>query len=40
MSYEKMSEALPINSNLTHYRIVAKLGAGGMGEVSRPRHAP
>ena len=28
-----ISETLGINSNLTHYRIVSKLGAGGMGEV-------
>src|ERR1051326_8741118 len=28
-----MSEALPANSNISHYRIVSKLGAGGMGEV-------
>src|SRR5436190_647149 len=28
-----MSEPLVINSSLLHYRIVSKLGAGGMGEV-------
>jgi serine/threonine protein kinase len=28
-----MSETLAINSSLSHYRIVSKLGAGGMGEV-------
>ena len=28
-----MSETLSVNSNLSHYRIVSKLGAGGMGEV-------
>jgi serine/threonine-protein kinase len=27
-----MEEVLP-HSNLSHYRIVSKLGAGGMGEV-------
>src|SRR2546421_11690650 len=29
-----MQELLP-NTNLSHYRIVSKLGAGGMGEVYR-----
>src|ERR671932_1469578 len=28
-----MSETLPTNANISHYRIVSKLGAGGMGEV-------
>ena len=28
-----MSEALKDNSNLSHYRIVKQIGAGGMGEV-------
>ncbi len=28
-----MSETLTGNSNISHYRIVSKLGAGGMGEV-------
>src|SRR5438876_2360366 len=28
-----MSEALAANSNISHYRILSKLGAGGMGEV-------
>ncbi|HET8677089.1 MAG TPA: protein kinase, partial [Blastocatellia bacterium] len=30
-----MDRELAINSNLSHYRIVAKIGAGGMGEVYR-----
>ncbi len=29
----KMSQELAANMNLSHYRIVEKLGAGGMGEV-------
>jgi eukaryotic-like serine/threonine-protein kinase len=33
MSHETMSETLAINSTISHYRIVAKIGAGGMGEV-------
>jgi serine/threonine protein kinase len=28
-----MSETLAINSTISPYRIVSKLGAGGMGEV-------
>jgi eukaryotic-like serine/threonine-protein kinase len=28
-----MSESISINTNISHYRIVRKLGAGGMGEV-------
>jgi eukaryotic-like serine/threonine-protein kinase len=28
-----LSETLAINSSLSHYRIVSKIGAGGMGEV-------
>jgi len=28
-----MSERLPSNSQVSHYRIISKLGAGGMGEV-------
>jgi serine/threonine-protein kinase len=29
----KMKKELSANTNLSHYRIVSKLGAGGMGEV-------
>src|SRR5262245_14738453 len=28
-----MTEDLPDNSSLSHYRILSKIGAGGMGEV-------
>ena len=28
-----MNKELPANTNLSHYRIISKLGAGGMGEV-------
>jgi len=28
-----MSKELSANTNLAHYRIVSKIGAGGMGEV-------
>lgn len=28
-----MTKELEANSSLSHYRIIAKLGAGGMGEV-------
>src|SRR5436305_481138 len=28
-----MKETLPTNLNISHYRIISKLGAGGMGEV-------
>jgi len=29
----EMNETLSVNSKISHYRIVSKLGAGGMGEV-------
>ncbi len=28
-----MNKELEANTNLSHYRIVSKIGAGGMGEV-------
>jgi serine/threonine protein kinase len=28
-----MSEQIPANSQVSHYRILSKIGAGGMGEV-------
>src|SRR5215813_11635781 len=34
-----MSETLSPNTTLAHYTIVAKIGAGGMGEVYRGRDA-
>jgi len=33
MSRENMSEKLTVNSTISHYRIIEKIGAGGMGEV-------
>src|SRR6266850_4685081 len=30
---QTMSEPLSVNTTLSHYRIVSKIGAGGMGEV-------
>ena len=33
MNLKKMKNELSANTSLSHYRIVAKLGAGGMGEV-------
>src|SRR5262245_3138829 len=32
---ENMTETFGLNSTITHYRIISKLGAGGMGEVYR-----
>src|SRR5438309_2524445 len=32
-SEQRMSEPLSVNTTLSHYRIVSKIGAGGMGEV-------
>jgi len=37
MNDRYMSEALLANSNISHYRIVSRIGAGGMGEVYRAR---
>jgi len=33
MNLNKMNKELAANTNLSHYRIVSKIGAGGMGEV-------
>ena len=33
MNLNQMDKELSANTNLLHYRIVAKIGAGGMGEV-------
>jgi serine/threonine protein kinase len=30
---DQMDKELAANTNLSHYRIVSKIGAGGMGEV-------
>ena len=30
---KQMNQGLPANTNLSHYRILKKLGACGMGEV-------
>jgi eukaryotic-like serine/threonine-protein kinase len=33
MNLNKMNKELPANTTLSHYRIVSRIGAGGMGEV-------
>ena len=33
MSLNPINQPLAVNTTLTHYRIISKLGAGGMGEV-------
>lgn len=35
MSWNRMSQEMSTDTTLSHYRIVGKLGAGGMGEVYR-----
>ena len=37
MNLNRMNQELSANTTLAHYRIVAKLGAGGMGEVYAAR---
>ncbi len=33
MNLNKMNKELAANTNVSHYRIVSKIDAGGMGEV-------
>ena len=33
MNLNQMSQELAVNTTLSHYRIVSKIGAGGMGEL-------
>ena len=33
MNLSQMNQELSANTTLSHYRIVSKIGAGGMGEV-------
>ena len=33
MNLNQMDKELSANTNLLHYRIVSRIGAGGMGEV-------
>jgi serine/threonine protein kinase len=33
MNFKRMNKELEGNTTLSHYRLVSKIGAGGMGEV-------